>query len=80
MERDDEELPPFRWGDRYDLTGVIVGVVVGVMLFAVGASVWVALAFGAAVVNLSAFALRRRAGVPQVMLWQRARGFKRPRS
>jgi hypothetical protein len=73
MPRDDEALPPFRWGDRYDIVGVAVGVVVGVVLFAIGAGVWLALTFGFASVNLSSFALRRRAGVPQATLWQRAR-------
>lgn len=66
-------MPPFRWGDRHDLAGVIVGVVVGVALFVAGTSAWLALASGAAVLSLLAFALRRRAGVPQATLWQRAR-------
>jgi F0F1-type ATP synthase assembly protein I len=58
-------------GDRYDLAGVVFGLLVGLVLFAVGASVWLAIVFAAAGLNLSAFALRRRAGVPQATLWQR---------
>ena len=77
MARDEQELPPFRWGDRYDLAGVGVGVAAGVVLFLVGASVWLALVFAFAAVNLSAFELRRRAGVPQATLWQRARQRRR---
>jgi hypothetical protein len=76
--RDDEVLP-FRWGDRYDLVGLAVGLSVGVMLLAVGASVWLALAFGGAGVNLTSFALRRRADIPQGTQWQRARRRRRRR-
>jgi|tagenome__1003787_1003787.scaffolds.fasta_scaffold20455627_2 hypothetical protein len=73
MRRDEQEPAPFRWADRYDLVGVVAGVLAGVALLVAGTSVWLALALGFAVVNLLAFALRRRAGVAQTTLWQRAR-------
>jgi hypothetical protein len=73
MERDAQELPPFRWGDRYDLAGIAVGLLVGIVLLLAGAGVWLALALAFAWVNLLAFTLRRRAGVPRATLWQRAR-------
>jgi len=53
--------------------------VLGAILLAVGADVWLALGLGAVLCNLSAFALRRRAGVPQATLWQRARRRRRHR-
>jgi hypothetical protein len=77
MRQDEKNLPPFRWGDRYDLVGVVAGVLVGVVLLGVGLSVWLALAFGFSTVNLWGFALRHRAGVPQETLWQRARQQRR---
>ena len=58
--------------------GVVAGVVVGVVLFLVGASVWLALVFAFASVNLLAFGLRRRAGISQATLWRRARQRRRP--
>jgi hypothetical protein len=48
----------------------VVAGVRGVVLFLVGASVWLALGLAFASVHLSAFALRRRAGVPQATLWR----------
>jgi hypothetical protein len=78
MARDEQQLPPFRWGDRYDLAGVGVVLAVGVVLFLIGVSVWLALVFAFAAVNLSAFGLRRWTGVPQATLWQRARRRQRP--
>src|SRR4051812_16390377 len=36
--RREQQLPPLRWGDRFDLAGVAAGVLVGVALFLVGAS------------------------------------------
>jgi F0F1-type ATP synthase assembly protein I len=69
----DDELLPFRWGDCYDLAGIVVGVGIGVMLVAVGASVWLAITFGCPGVNLTSFALRRRAGIPQLTLFESVR-------
>jgi O-antigen/teichoic acid export membrane protein len=77
MPRDARELPPIPWGDRYDLSGVVAGLVIGVVLFLVGAGVWLALALALATVNLLAYTLRRRAGVPQATLWQRVRHRRR---
>lgn len=42
-------------------------------LVLVGAPVLLAIVFGAAATNLTAYALRRRAGIPQATLWQRWR-------
>jgi membrane protein implicated in regulation of membrane protease activity len=57
--------------------GVVAGVLVGLVLFLVGAPWWLALTFACSLVNVLAFALRRRAGVPQATLWQRARQRRR---
>ena len=67
------EPPPFKWADRYDLVGLVVGAVLVGALVLVGASVWLTVAVACAAVNLTAYALRRRAGIPQVTLWQRMR-------
>jgi type IV secretory pathway TrbD component len=77
MERDEQPLPPFRSGDRYDLGGLAAGAALCAILLVVGANVWLALGFGAGIANISAFALRRRAGVPQATVWQRARRRRR---
>jgi hypothetical protein len=77
MPRDAQQPPPLRWGDRYDVAGSVTGVLVGVVVFFVGAGLWLALTFALATVNLLAYALRRRAGVPQATLWQRARHRRR---
>lgn len=61
MGQDGRERPPFVWGDRYDLMGLVVGVLIGVALSVVGMVVWLALTFAFAAANLSAFAFRRRA-------------------
>jgi len=50
-----------RWGDRYDLMGIVFGALIGAALTVVGLSVWLALGFAFAAANLSAFAFRRRA-------------------
>jgi hypothetical protein len=76
---DRDELPPFRWLERYDLAAVVVGLLLGIGLVAVGASVIPAIAVGAGSVPLIGFALRRLAGVPQVTLWQRAKHRRRRR-
>jgi hypothetical protein len=70
MERD-RGLPSFRWGDRYDLLGLATGAAVLIVLLLAAASVSAALGLALGVAGLSAFALRRRAGVPQVTVWQR---------
>jgi hypothetical protein len=70
------EPPPFRWGDRYDLVGLGIGALVGAVVLLVGASIWLAIALLAATMNVASFALRRRAGVPQLTLWQRSRRAK----
>jgi hypothetical protein len=67
------EPPPFKWADRYDVIGIAVAALLVTVLLLVGASVWLTIALAAAVVNLTSFALRRRAGIPQVTLWQRWR-------
>jgi hypothetical protein len=70
MERD-RGIPPFRWGDRYDLLGLAAGAAVLIVLLLLAVSVWGALGLALGVTGISAFALRRRAGVPQVTVWQR---------
>jgi hypothetical protein len=60
--------PPFIWGDRYDLAGVVLGATVLCVPLLVDASVWAAIPLGAATMNLAAYLLRRRAGVPQMFL------------
>jgi hypothetical protein len=42
-------------------------------LLLAGAPVLLAIVFGCAAMNFSAYALRRRAGIPLVTLWQRMR-------
>ena len=64
---------PFTWGDRYDLVGLAAAALVVAPLILLGASVWLAIALAAAVMNLTSYALRRRAGIPQVTLWRRWR-------
>jgi len=64
---------PFIWGDRYDLFGLALGVVTAGALALLGVPVLLAIVLGCAVVNLTAFALRRRAGIPLVTIWQRMR-------
>jgi hypothetical protein len=71
------EPPPFKWGDRYDLIGLALGVAVLGVLVVVGMPVLLAIPFGTAATNLTAYALRRRAGIPQVTLWQRWRHARR---
>jgi len=67
-----DEIPPMRWADRYDAIGATLGVMVILVVLVAGGSVWSAVLLFAATVGVSAFALRRRAGVRQVTLWQRA--------
>ena len=62
------EPPPFRWGDRYDLIGSAAGAALVAALVVVGAPVLLAIVLGCAALNLSAYALRRRAGIPQATL------------
>ena len=62
----------FSWGDRYDLIGLAAAALVAAALVLLGASVWLVLVVAAAAMNLTSYALRRRAGNPQVTLWQRA--------
>jgi len=64
------EAPPFTWGDRYDLIGIALGLPLVAVLAAVGVPFLLAVVFGCAVMNLTSYALRRRAGIPQVTLWQ----------
>ena len=71
MERSQATSPPFRWADRYDLWGLVVGAVVACALLLAGGSVWVVLGFGVVSAGLAAYALRRRAGVPTLTIWQR---------
>jgi hypothetical protein len=47
-------------------------VLVGALVL-VGVPVLLSIVFGCAAVNLTAYALRRRTGIPQVTLWQRWR-------
>ena len=68
---------PVQVGDRYDLVGLAVGVVLAGALVLAGASVWLTIALGCAAVNLTAYALRRQAGIPQVTLRQRWRHARR---
>ena len=63
--------PPLTWGDRYDLGGLVLGAATLAVLLLLGAPVWAAIALGAAIVSIAAYLLRRRAGVPQMVLWQR---------
>jgi hypothetical protein len=67
------EPPPFKWGDRYDLIGLAVAAVLVAVLLLVGASLPLTIVLGCAALNLTAYALRRHAGIPQVTLWQRMR-------
>jgi hypothetical protein len=67
------EPPRLSWGDRYDLVGLALGLALLAALVLVGAPVLLAIVFGCAATNLTAYALRRRAGIPQVTLWQRMR-------
>jgi hypothetical protein len=76
MERD-QGMPPFNWADRYDLVGLALGVAVVGALVLIGASVLLAIVFGCAALNLTAYALRRRAGIPEATLWQRWRHARR---
>ena len=66
-----QDTPPFIWGDRYDLAGLALGVAALAILLLVGAKAWVAIVLGALTMNLAAYLLRRRAGVPQILIWQR---------
>jgi hypothetical protein len=72
MRSEEEELPPFKWVDRYDFAGIAIAVLVGAVLLILGAHVWAAIGFAGGIAGIAAFALRRRAGVPQVTLWRRA--------
>ena len=74
------EPPPFKWGDRDDLIGLAVAAaLVGALLLA-GASVLLCIVVGAAAMNLTSYALRRRAGIPQMTWWQRAAHRRRTRA
>ena len=71
------DTPPFTWGDRYDLVGIAIGLPLVAVLAIGGVPVLLALVFGCAAMNLTSYALRRRAGIPQVTLWQRWRHARR---
>jgi hypothetical protein len=71
------EPPPFKWADRYDLAGLGLALALVAALVLVGVPVLLAIVFGCAALNLTSFALRRRAGIPQVTLWQRWRHARR---
>jgi hypothetical protein len=71
------EPPPFKWGDRYDLIGLAVAAGLVAALLLADVSLGLTIVFGCAALNLTAYALRRRAGIPQVTLWQRMRRARR---
>jgi hypothetical protein len=71
------EPPPFKWGDRHDLIGLAVAAALGAALPLADVSPALTIVFGCAALNLTAYAFRRRAGIPQVTLWQRLRHARR---
>ena len=71
--------PPFTWGDRHDLIGLAVAAVLVAVLLLADVSLGLAIVFGCAALSLTAYALRRRAGIPQVTLWHRWRHARRAR-
>jgi hypothetical protein len=71
------EPPPFKWGDRYDLIGLGVAVALAAALLLAYVPLALTIVLGCAALNLTAYALRRRAGIPQVTLWQRMRHTRR---
>ncbi len=75
-----DEPRTVRWYDRYDALALWVGLVVSGVLLPVGVDFWFAIAIGFAVFSLSSFALRRRAGVPQLTIWQSLRDWLRLRT
>jgi hypothetical protein len=48
------EAPPFKWGDRYDLVGLAVGVALVGALLLVGAPALLSIVFGCASMNVTA--------------------------
>jgi hypothetical protein len=67
------ESPPFKWGDRYDLIGLAIGLVLAGVLALVGVPVLLSIVFGSAALTVSSYVLRRRRGSPTVTLWERWR-------
>ncbi len=80
---DATKSPRFTWADRYDAIGLAAGLPVGVALVVLFSSTglvrWQALPFYFAVANVTAYLSRRRAGVPQITLWERYRRSRRRR-
>jgi hypothetical protein len=73
--------PPYKWGDRYDLIGLAVAAGLVAALLLADVSLALIIVLGCAALNLTAYALRRRAGIPQVTLRSGCdtRGAERPR-